>query len=257
MHLRIQLALLLPVIMLMTPNTFSAEPKRPAWSGKIQQWGTLREVMHGTTMEGQVRLSKVMDTPHVYGIGAPAKLRGEIVIADGEAWIAEIRDSDRIDTRQTDGSDDSAVFLAVAQVPSWLEVRVNRDVAADEFDDFLRETLRSAGLEDSDTVPFVVEGRFPSLDLHVLNGQCPFAEEKSKVEGAGPPHRKSYKHAAGLLVGFYSEHGAGRITHHWTRTHVHALLETEANDRAVGHVDAVTLKSGTIVRLPNRAATSK
>lgn len=256
MQLRIQAVTLLLAIGCMIPNARTAEPDRPGWNGEVQQWGTLREVMHGTVMEGQVRLSEVTDKPNVYGIGAPGKLQGEILIANSETWIAEIRDGNRIETRQTDGSDDTAVFLAVSQVPNWSETTVDRDVSAEEFDDFLQETLRGAGLEGIETVPFVVEGRFPSVNLHVLNGQCPFAEVESEIEGAGPPHRITIKDSAGLLVGFYSEQGAGRITHHWTRTHVHALIGNK-EDRVAGHVDAVALKAGTVIRVPAEIARSQ
>ena len=60
----------------------------PDWNGKVQQWGALREVMHGEVMDGQVRLSEAIEKPHVCGIGAPGKLHGEIVITDSVAWVA-------------------------------------------------------------------------------------------------------------------------------------------------------------------------
>ena len=251
MQTRIHAAVLLLVVESMVPETLSADPDRPAWNGKVQQWATLREVMHGTVMEGQVRLSEVIGKRHIYGIGAPDKLQGEILIADSEVWIAKIQDGNHVETRQTDGTKETAVFLAVSQVPNWSEVTLDRDVSAEEFDEFMQQTLSRAGLQELETVPFVIEGKFPSVDLHVLNGQCPFGEAKSDLEGAGPPHRASLKDARGLLVGFYSESGAGRITHHWTRTHVHALLDTEAKNRMAGHVDAVSLQSGTVVRIPD------
>lgn len=235
----------------MISEAVTAEPEWPPWNGKVQQWGTLREVMHGMVTEGQVRLSEVINKPHVYGIGAPDKLQGEILLADSKAWIATIQDGDHIGIRQADGSGDTAVFLAVSQVPKWLEVTVDRDISAEKFDDFIRETLSRTGLDQVETVPFVIEGQFASVDLHVLNGQCPFAEAESEIEGSGPPHRESIQNARGLLVGFYSETGAGRITHHWTRTHVHALLGSEG-ERVGGHVDAVALKAGTVVRVPAR-----
>ena len=90
-------------------------------------------------------------------------------------------------------------------------------------------------------------------NLHVLNGQCPFADVNVKIPGAGPPHRTTLNDVQGLLVGFYAENGAGRITHHSTRTHVHALVGT-GDGRVAGHVDAVALKAGTIVRVPLRRA---
>lgn len=221
----------------------------PAWDGKVQQWGTLREVMHGEVMDGQVRLSEVTDKPHVFGIGASDKLQGEILIADSVAWMVKVQEGDRIETRQSDSPKDSAAFLAISQVTEWTETSVDQDVSAEEFDDFIQKTISQAGLDELETVPFVIEGRFPNVELHVLHGQCPFAEVKVEIEGAGPPYRTMLNDVQGLLVGFYSDTGAGRITHHWTRTHVHALVGPSVK-RVAGHVDAVALKAGTIIRLP-------
>lgn len=234
-----------------TPQKPSASPE---WDGKVQQWGTLRDVMHGKIMDGHVLLSEATNKPHVFGIGAPDKLQGEILIADSVAWVAKLRKGNRIETLRSESSKHSAVFLAVAQVPRWTEITVDRDVSAEKFDDFIENTLRQSGLDKLETIPFVIEGQFPSLKLHVLNGQCPFAEVKSPVKGSSPPHRVTLKDIRGLLVGFYSEKGAGRITHHWTRTHVHALVGT-GKDRTAGHVDAVALKAGTVVRVPIRSRT--
>ncbi|MEX0702295.1 MAG: acetolactate decarboxylase [Planctomycetales bacterium] len=225
-----------------------AESDSAGWDGTIRQWGTLRDVMHGEVMEGQVRLAEVTDESDVVGIGAPHRLQGEIVITDGAAWVAEVRQGNRIETRRSVPRD-SAVFLAVARVPRWTEVKLERDVSADAFDEFIGSAIDRAGLGGMDTVPFLVEGVFPSLHLHVLNGQCPFAEIEVEQPGTGPPHRMTLNDARGLLVGFYSETGAGRITHHGSRTHAHALVGPE-DGRVVGHVDAVTLKAGTIIRVP-------
>lgn len=234
--------------------TSSKSPEEPpdslGWDGEVQQWGTLREVMHGEVMDGQVRVSDVIDKPHMYGIGAPDKLQGEIFIADSVTWVATVQHGERIEVRQSDTTD-SAVLLAISQVPRWIEVTVDDDVPAEEFDDFIQKTISQAGLDELETVPFVIEGRFSSLDLHVLNGQCPFAEVTVEREGAGPPLRTKLNDVGGILVGFYAEKGAGRITHHWTRTHVHALVGSDDN-RVVGHVDAVALKSGANIRVPLR-----
>jgi hypothetical protein len=199
-------------------------------------------------MDGQVRLAEATNRPHVFGIGAPDKLQGEILIAESRTWVAKLREG-RVETRESDSPSESAVFLAVARVPRWTEITLDADVAAEDFDDFIHSTLAGAELAELETVPFVIEGRFPTLNLHVLNGQCPFAEVQTSLPGSGPPHRLELTDAQGTLVGFYGEHGAGRITHHWTRTHVHALVGPD-NDRTAGHVDAAALKAGAIVRVP-------
>jgi alpha-acetolactate decarboxylase len=230
-------------------RTPESRPDSGGWNGKVQQWGTLRDVMHGTILDGQVRLSEVTNKPHIFGIGAPDKLQGEILIEDSVAWVAKLATGHRIETRRSDSPTDSAVFLAVAQVPRWTEIMVDGDVSAEEFDDFIQNMLQPSGLDKLDAVPFVIKGKFPSLKLHVLNGQCPFAEVKTPVAGSGPPHRITLNDVRGVLVGFYSEKGTGRITHHGTRTHVHALVGT-GDERMVGHVDEGALKAGTLIRIP-------
>jgi alpha-acetolactate decarboxylase len=243
----------IPLVFLLAVGCSSAgAPEQPSdspgWDGNVQQWGTLRDVMHGKVMDGQVRLSDATDKPHTFGIGAPDKLQGEILIADSVAWLAKIKDDNQIVTQRS-SPEDSAVLLAVAQVPLWSDVAVDQDVSADDFDDFIKSTMLQAGLDKLETVPFMIEGQFSSLNLHVLNGQCPFAVVKVDVGGAGPPHRTTLNDVEGLLVGFYAENGAGRITHHSTSTHVHALVEN-GDDQASGHVDAVALKAGSVIRVP-------
>lgn len=237
------------VMFLAVGCTSSETPDSPSWDGTVQQWGTLKEVMHGEIMDGQVHLSEMTGKPHIFGIGAPDGLRGEILIADSVAWVATVQNGDRIVTQQSDSTKDSAVFLAVAQVPKWTSVRLERDVSADEFDDFVQKTISDAGLDRLETVPFVIDGSFSALELHVLNGQCPFAEVEAQREDSSPPCRTKLDEAQGLLVGFYAKKGAGRITHHWTRTHVHALVGKDEK-RIVGHVDAAAVKAGTVIRVP-------
>ena len=210
--------------------------------------GALREVMHGTIFDGRVEVSKVGGRRHVFGIGARDKLRGEILVFDGAVWVAEVDEKDRISVRKASSSD-KAVFLAIARVPQWVAVRIDHDIPADQFDRFIEQAVKRHGLGMVETVPFTIEGSFAELKLHVLNGECPFAEVKSKVPGAGPPHRETLGAVQGKMVGFYAEDGAGRITHHSTRTHVHVLAK-KGKQNVLGHVDETMIKAGSILRLP-------
>jgi acetamidase/formamidase len=92
--------------------------------------------------------------------------------------------------------------------------------------------------------PFRVEGVASTLRLHVLNHSCPIAEPD------GPkPWRFFGEGETTVLVGFYAENSAGRLTHHGQETHTHALLP--GRDIS-GHLDEVALLSGARVYLPVR-----
>ena len=87
--------------------------------------------------------------------------------------------------------------------------------------------------------------------MHIINGECPTVGSGQSRAGASPePYRAAHEVAYGTLVGFYAEGQAGVLTHHDSRTHVHAMLAGE--QPLMGHVDAVDLKAGAVVRVPVR-----
>jgi hypothetical protein len=63
-------------------------------------------------------------------------------------------------------------------------------------------------------------------------------------------HRGSFPKTAGRIVGVYAENAEHRLTHHGTKTHMHALLEDKEGQQYTGHIERVGLSAGTLLRLP-------
>src|SRR5262249_6872235 len=142
---------------------------------------------------------------------------------------------------------DRATLLITARVPSWTTRTLPRDVPAADFDHLIRQMADDAGLRGIETVPFLIEGTFADVRLHVINGACPMTAREGDKDA---PIRVTIYESRGTLVGVYATHSAGVLTHHDTQTHVHAMLDGPPT--TVGHVDSVSVRSGALVRFPKR-----
>ncbi len=215
------------------------------WSGQIDRWGTLREVMREGSTSGRVQLSEAA-TRHVYGIGALEALGGEIIIIDGDAWVGQCSTEGSTTEEPSGTSDYIATLLATTYVPRWRRQSIDQDLTRDELEDYLKQTAAKARIDTDEAFPFMLVGTFIDCSLHILNGSCPYAEQADKPEQ--PPCRSHYDSAKGTLVGFYAENAAGVLTHHGRRTHIHSLLREPS--LIAGHVDDLVVPAGATLYLP-------
>ena len=218
-------------------------------NGRIRHWGTLREVLRDGQTQERVRLVPPVITANTYGVGAVTGLRGEITIIDGVTWVSQADSSGGLVCRSDVASENSATFLATAEVTDWRVFVLEEKVSHDRLEDTIAAVGRSAGLDAKAGFPFVVEGTFSSIELHVIDGRCPLAPGGAETTSARDPIRIERYTANGTLVGFYIEGRTGVLTHHGARTHVHLLIP---GDPAIaGHVDAVGIQRGGRVRVPD------
>ena len=223
---------------------------RPAFAAPptVERWGALREVLREGRTEGRVALRELGGAGAV-GLGALEGLAGEVVIVDGEVWVTRADGESGAATTKA-GGDELATFAVVSRVADWTEHRLERDLDLDGLEAELRRLGVEQGLGDAVSLPFIVDGRFRDLEGHVLNGACPFASDGPPPDELAPrPVERS--RSRGRLVGFWSAEPPGVLTHHGSRTHVHALLGR--GRPAGGHVDAVTIRAGSTLRLPEPA----
>lgn len=223
------------------------------WNGDVETWGTLRGVLHVGDTSGKIRLKDVAG-PHRVGIGTPERLAGEIVILDGDVWVSQSGDQRVPQTRHPAPPDTTATFLAVATVPRWINNRTNEGLSIDELEKTVRAAAVKNGLNPASPFPFLVEGRFSDIRLHILNGQCPFAQRRVENDPAHLPIRIQTSNANGILVGFYDEGPPGFLTHAGTHIHLHALLQDDRH--TVGHVEAVSVETDAAIRCANHKTDS-
>ena len=213
----------------------------PAWTGKIDRWGGMREVMREGRTGGRVSLSAVARSSRTVAIGALEGLLGEVAIVDGAVWIARA-DARGVWFERGLLEETRAALLVATDVPRWRRIPIERDV--ERLDDFLAEIAGREALSRFRAWPFVIEGELHDLRAHVLCGACPKA---GAIDPVLEPQRRSTDRDQGLLVGFHAADSAGELTHHGERSHVHVVIEREP---FVGHVDSVAVVSGAVLRGP-------
>lgn len=215
---------------------------RSAWSGRVEHWGELREVMRDGKTEPRVRLRDVLARPHCYAIGALQGLDGEVTVLDGTAWISRVTQPGCVTSVERRCPPEQATILVAAWVPQWRDSRIERDVPRGEFDQFVRE---SAPVNAGATFPFVIEGEFDGLRVHVVNGRCLMGAADDADDGS---FRREVPAGRGTLVGFFTNEPAGVITHQGSQTHVHVLLA--GDEPLMAHVEAVGVRHGGVIRFP-------
>lgn len=228
----------------------AAEPSAAAgWQGELRTWGTLREVLRLGQTEGRVSGEVVGERPHAYGIGALEGLAGELLVLDGALWVGEVVNGEGQAFRAVSPGEHQAAFLALTHVREWHEVVVRERVGAADLDAFVAAEAARLGLDGARPFPLLIAGGFAELELHVLNGACPRA---NPVPPDSPlaPFQLALPRSEGTVVGFFGQDEAGKLTHHGQRTHLHVLLE--GPEPRVGHVDALALAPGALLRLPKR-----
>jgi hypothetical protein len=95
--------------------------------------------------------------------------------------------------------------------------------------------------------PFLLEGEFEDLQIHVIDG--------SRLTGGGSSHqdhleastRVSLDHASATQVGFYSTRDQGVFTHRESTTHIHWVV---SEPFAAGHRDHVVIPAGATAKFP-------
>jgi acetolactate decarboxylase len=216
----------------------------PPRATSVQQWGSMKVVLRQGRTEARVSLKDVCASDGMVAVGALEGLRGEITVLDGEAWIARAPNVESVVGERTRASGESATLLVASDVDAWQTVSITESVD-DELDVVVLSYAKAAGVDVTKPFPFVVEGEFGSVQLHVIRGGCPIANPD------GPkPARVHEERAKGRVVGFYAHGSSGDLTHHTSDVHAHVILNGGKN--VSGHIDSIRLRAGNTLRLPAR-----
>jgi acetolactate decarboxylase len=183
-----------------------------------------------------VRLDALRPDSATYAVGALADLAGEVTILGGDVVLATAGDEPA----------DGAALLVVADVPAWTSFPVAEPIALDRLGVEIARLAGAAGWPSDARVPFLVEGDVEDLRWHVIDGRRLPSGPATHADHLEAAQRFHEPRARATLVGFYSDHDQGVFTHHGETTHVHCVLP----DRRSGHVDAVVIPKGAVVRVP-------
>jgi alpha-acetolactate decarboxylase len=220
-------------------------------SGSLVQYGKMHEVVGQQQHEGRVLLSELTRRPGFFAVAALEELQGEVTILDGEITVTKVNDRGQLEPAVA-SEDLKAALLVGAYVDGWSEHRMD-SVDADGFDQQLAKLAASAGLLVEEPFPFVIDGKFSDVRVHVIHGACPIRARMKKEElpTEKQPFEAEMQTVQGKLVGIFAKDAVGDITHPATSVHMHLLYSDPVTGKTVtGHVEKVAVEPGARVRLP-------
>jgi acetolactate decarboxylase len=235
------------LIILLTVITFascgSADEKASVC--KVEYKGALKNMMHKGDISAKADLADYENREHFYAIGAFEDLKGEIQIFDSESFNTVVIDN----VLTFDKSfDKKATLLVYASVSKWKSIIIPDNVVTyEQFESFIDKAAEENQLNMAEPFPFLLEGTPKSFDWHVINwkdGDMEHSHDKHVSSGL----HGTIKERQLEMLGFYSTFHHTIFTHHTTNMHIH--VKTHDNKMA-GHVDALTLGKGMILKLPD------
>ena len=222
----------------------------------FKHYGHFMHMMHTGETNGQVQLSKLDTSTGVWGVGALADLKGEIIQVDGKLLVSLGADAQgKVNPPK---SNDSAALWASAKVNQWVSANVPSDMSQAQFEAFTKEQAKAQKLDLEQPFVFRVSGDYAHLIWHVVTGEKSTGGGGHGAHGSGAPGGHANKQtgmkvfrnpqASGQLVGVYS--GAnleGVVSHPGERFHVHYI---DKNMTVSGHVDQYSVRAGSTLWLP-------
>lgn len=213
----------------------------------VTAYGNFKKMKHTGDASGKVTLLSVSRSGGIYGVGALADLRGEILVWDGKVLVTP-GESDTGSTRPAT-SKDQATLLVTARVKEWFEVQIHHDMTQQEFERFVIDSANSTRININRAFPFIVRGEVTDYTWHVVTSAV-------KRNDGGAQHRQGHANnrsfsgpkTTGKLVGFYSaEKLEGVISHPGERFHVHYA---DDDLKISGHLDSFGIGGGSVLLLP-------
>ncbi len=218
-----------------------------SWDGEVHVHGSLRAMLHEGQTGVMVTLDSILPNPHMYAVGALADLSGEISVIGGKAYLSYPVGEEESRTETTSRSNAGATLLVAAEVSAWHSVTIESPIRFEKLDEAIERLAATVGMSLDERFPFLLEGDFEDLQWHVIDGSRLTAGGSSHQDHLVASTRARLDRATATLIGFYSAGDQGVFTHMGSRTHIHCAL---GKPLASGHVDSVTIPTGTVVKFP-------
>jgi hypothetical protein len=186
--------------------------------------------------------------PGVVALGSLSELRGEIAIVRGTRWLSYAEPGGRVRVARAASSDESAAFLALADVARFQTQRFEQPVPFDRLASELERRAAGAGLDTSRSFPVLVEGRFSAIELSVVDGAALGSERPTRERVQDTAVRTSLASGEGSIVGFFAGQDGERLVHLGERLHLHVVLPA---DQRAGHLESARIEAGSSLRLPS------
>ena len=223
--------------------------------GQVVQYGEMHVAIGQGKHQGRIRLGELTKRANFFAVAALAGLEGEVTILDGKITATSVDNSGRPESMVGSLEDKEATLLAGAYVREWIEIKVPRDIAPDEFDAFVAETAKKAGSNTDKPFVFTVDGELENVRMHVINGACPIRARLKRVQLTEDqqPYEVAMPSLEGTVVAVFAKDAVGKLTHPATMTHGHILYRDPSTGKMItGHLEAVGLRKGATLKIPKR-----
>lgn len=192
----------------------------------VEHYGTLRSIKHEGDISAKVKLDTV-DHTNLYGIGALAKMKGEITVVNGQVYVSKVMDSTAVI-----GSSENvnASLFVFGHIDQWDTLTVT---GGDDLELLIASTLKERKIDNP--TPFMVIGKLEMLEYHIINLDSKSTDFSDHKAGA---FTDTFKNRQVMILGFYANDAQGVYTHHDSKIHAHFV---DPSSSLNGHVDDVIL----------------
>ena len=212
----------------------------------VKSYGHFKKMVHMKKIEGVVNIQEAIPPANGYAVGAIQQGLGEITVIDGEIWLDYGKDGIGKSVNSSP-ADEKAVLLVTSQVAKWQEIGVPDQLSKERLYKFILEQAEQHGLDVNSPFPFILEGSFDNLLLHVINGQNPKFGGHGKIDHLFKQIKEERNKQKAIVIGFYSATTQGVYTHPGESWHLHAVI---LDENIGAHVDDISILNGSILKLP-------
>lgn len=211
---------------------------------EVKSYGHYKKMIYMKNTDGVVGLKMAIPNHNSYAVGAIQNGTGEITVLNGKVYLDYGNDGIG-NSIHTIPPHEKAVLLAVSNVDKWQSTKIKKPLPKEDLFKVILSKAKEMGLDTKKPFPFLLEGRFKDLQIHVINGQNPKFGGHGSKEKMFHMAKETKGHQAATIVGFYSADDQGAYTHPGESWHLHAII-----DDIGAHVDEIHSGMNVTLKLP-------
>jgi alpha-acetolactate decarboxylase len=211
---------------------------------EVKSYGHYKKMIHMKNTDGVVGLKMAIPKHNSYAVGAIQDGAGEITVLNGKIYLDYGKDG-MGNSIHTIPPHEKAVLLATSSVDKWQSTKIKKPLAKEDLFKAILSKAKEMGLDVKKPFPFLLEGRFKDLQIHVINGKNPKFGGHGSKEKMFHMAKQTKGHQAATIVGFYSADDQGTYTHPGESWHLHAII-----DDIGAHVDEIHSGMNVVLKLP-------
>jgi len=213
---------------------------------ELKSYGHFKKMVQTKKAEGVVDLNTAIPTNDGYAVGILENGRGQITVINSDVWLDYGKDFIGLSVRSIP-DDEKAVVIVTAQVPKWKEIKIPDSLPEKQLLGFILLQAGHHGLDTNAPFPFLIDGIFDRLSLHVTNGVNPkYGEPENKDYLFYLITQERYNQKA-VVIGFYSANTQGVYTQPGKSWHLHAVIKKM---EVAAHIDYISVRKNAILKLP-------